>query len=273
MLNPYETIPMVIKNVLPEGGDSKIFTLSFKEQEFAQNFYFSPGQFLEVSIPGWGEAPFAFASAPADREIQICVRRAGVLTSKIHELKKGDEIGMRGPFGNGFREIQRNKNLLLVAGGIGIIPIRSLIRQAISLPEGFEKIQIFYGAPSCKKMLFKREIPLWQKNFKLHLCLDKKEKKMKRRCYEGAITVLFDKVKVIKDAIAIIVGPPVMYKFVIQKLKKLKFRDEDIFMSLERRMHCGIGVCQHCAVGSKYVCKDGPVFNLAELKEENYEMF
>ncbi len=273
MLNPYETIPMIIKNVRPEGGNSKFFTLSFKHREFAQNFYFSSGQFLEVSIPGWGEAPFAISSAPTDKEIQICVRKAGVLTSKIHELKKGDEIGIRGPFGNGFREIRRDKNLLLVAGGIGIIPFRSLIRNAIALPEQFEKIQLFYGATSYEAMLFKREIPNWQKNFDVRLCLDKKDKKMKMRCDEGVITVLFDKYKVIEDAVAIMIGPPVMYKFVIQKLKKLKFRDEDIFMSLERRMHCGIGVCQHCAIGSKYVCKDGPVFSLAELKEENIDMF
>lgn len=273
MINPYETTPVIIKNIEGQGRDSKLFFLAFKEKDFAQTFYFSPGQFIEVSVVGWGEAPFALASAPGDSEIQICVRKAGVLTSKIHELKKGDGLGIRGPFGNGFQEIRKDKNLLLIAGGIGLAPLRSLIRQAIFLPEHFQNIQIFYGARSCEDMLFQKEYLFWQEKFDLHLCLDKKNKKTKFKCEEGVITVLFDKVKVIENAVAIMVGPPVMYKFVIEKLKKLGFEDKEIFLSLERRMHCGIGLCQHCAIGSKYVCKDGPVFSLAELQKENFEMF
>lgn len=273
MFNPYEIKEAVIKKIEEESPSTKLFTLSFKEKNYAQNFFFSPGQFVEVSVPLWGEGPFAIASAPQDREIQICARKAGILTSKIHELKKGDTLGIRGPYGNGFQEIRKDKNLLLVAGGTGIIPLRSLIRNAILLPEHYKKIQIFYGATCFEEMLFEKEFPVWQESFDMHVSLNKKDKEDKIKCDEGVITILFDKVKIIKNAVAVMVGPPVMYKFVIEKLKKLKFRDENIFMSLERRMHCGIGVCQHCAIGSKYVCKDGPVFNLKELKEENYSMF
>ncbi|MDD5625666.1 MAG: FAD/NAD(P)-binding protein [Patescibacteria group bacterium] len=263
MKNSYQPKIAVIKKIKIQTPEVKLFTLQFKNKEDQKNFEFIPGQFIEVGLPSFSEAPFAVCSNPndSDKNFQICVRIAGQLTKKIHQLKINDQLTVRGPFGNGFPN-NLTGNILLIGGGLGLVPLRPLIL-ANQNNRNF-KMQIFYGACEAKDLLFQNEYKIWQKSANLALTLDKQCPNWKGNV--GLITTLFDKIKVDSSAIAILCGPPVMYKFVIQKLKQAGLDDANIFLSLERRMHCGIGVCQHCSVGSKYACKHGPIFSYQELK-------
>jgi NAD(P)H-flavin reductase len=267
MKNSYETISAKIKNIKEEGSNSKLFTL-----ERPRGFEFGVGQFVIVSLPGFGEAPISICSDPNDKKsFQLGVRKAGKVSSEIHNLKKGDRVGIRGPYGHGFPiELAEKRNVLLVAGGLGLEPLRPAILEIIANRKKYQKVQIFYGAKTESDLLFSNEYDNWLKNdINFNLCLDNPSGKFNLKCpfIEGLVTVLFEKIPLAPDPIAFLCGPPVMYKFVLEKLNKAGFKDEDIFVSLERRMNCGIGVCQHCAIGGKYTCKHGPVFSWADLKE------
>jgi len=271
MFNPYQVQKVKILGVANEAVNVKRYRLAFLNKKIQQKFEFVPGQILELSIAGFNEAPFAYASSPDQKKyFEICVRRVGSLTSKLHKMRKGDILSVRGPYGNGFPMTEiKNRNTLIVAGGIGLIPFRSLIHFICNNKNKFSKqVQLFYGAKAENELLFKKEYKNWCKIFDFHITLDRgKPKKIAGfYCDIGLITTLFDKIKVISNAIALVCGPPIMCKFVIQKLKALNFADRDIYLSLERRMECGLGVCEHCAVGSYYVCKDGPVFTWEQLK-------
>jgi len=235
-----------------------------------------PGQFVEVSIFGIGEAPFGLASPPSDSPtFEIAVRKVGNVTSKLHEMSVGDKIGIRGPLGNGFDvEKLEGKNLLLTSGGIGMYPMRSLINYVLDKKnrKKFKKIIILYGAKRPKEILFLNEVEEWKK------CDDTTCKLTVDRCEQGEcwagdiglITTLFPKIKVdeldSKNTIAVVIGPPIMYKFVIKCLQTFGIPDENILVSLERRMKCGVGKCGHCQINGVYVCKEGPVFNYKEIK-------
>ena len=260
MLNPYQPITAKIVEIQDKTPNVRLFEL-----QPSVKFNFQPGQIILAGQTGFGEAPFAICSNPENKNIEICVRKAGRLTNKLHELKKKDTIQIRGPYGNGW-PINKDKNLLLVVGGLGLIPLRSLILNKDKILGKNNKIQIFYGTKHPNEFLFKDEFDTWRKNgIDLQLTIDKS-------CPEwngcvGTVTVLFDKTPLVDNAQTFLCGPPIMFKFVIQKLKDKNFPTRDIYMSLERRMHCGLGICQHCAIGPKYVCKDGPVFSYEELRE------
>lgn len=266
MLNQYQTNPAIIKNIKTQATEVKLFTLEFKDKK---PLLFYPGQIIELSLPGFGEAPFAPCYTPDAKKFQVCVRRVGRLTQKMHRLKKGDQVGIRGPYGRGYIKIPPAKNILLIAGGLGLIPLRPFILDYLLHLARYpnQKVQLFYGARCLEDLLFKDEFSHWEKKIDVCLTLDKGCKNWQHHL--GVITDLFRCKKVINDAIAIVCGPPVMYKFVIQELKNKNFKDEDIYFSLERRLHCGLGVCQHCAIGPYYVCKDGPIFRYDEIKEIN----
>lgn len=270
MLNIYQSQPVKIVKIKKQSPIVKLFTLQFLDKNQSEGFYWLPGQFIEASIPGFGEGPFAICSANQDKKFfEICARNVGQLTDKMHQLKKGDQILVRGPYGNGFPDIGKSETLL-VAGGIGIIPLRALILTQIK--KGLaDKLRIFYGAKMPRDFLFLNEFKKWQAaGVKLNLTIDK-------TCpgwdgCVGVVTVFFDTVlsklsPAEKPRAAVLCGPPIMCKFVLEKLKEYGFEDKNIYLSLERRMHCGVGICQHCAIGPKYVCKDGPVFRWQDIKD------
>jgi len=265
------------------------------DKKIAKNFIFTPGQIIEAGLPGFGEAPLAICSAPtqinADTNADKCgyvsvnprsnpresalsgvfavaVRKAGQLTEKMQDLKIGDKVMIRGPFGRGFLDTREN-NVLLIAGGMGIISLRSFILSQINHKLG-DKITIFYGAKSPDDFLFKDEFSKWRRaGVKIYLAVDKKDKDW--RGDAGPVTILFDNLAEKNmtspsKTLAILCGPSVMYRPVVEKLEQNNFSEQNIYLSLERRMHCGVGVCQHCAIGPKYVCKDGPVFPWSEIK-------
>jgi NAD(P)H-flavin reductase len=261
MNNPYLSQPAKILEISDEAPNIKRFNLSLPK-----NFTFLPGQIIFASIPGFGEAPFAPCNPSNADFLELCVRQTGKFTSVLHSMKIGDSIGIRGPYGNGWpiantqnqKSKIKNQNLLIVVGGLGLVPLRALIWGKDKFLTPGAKVQIFYGAKTPQEFLFHKDFSEWQKQgIDIQLTIDKS-------CHGwdscvGLVTKLLDEHQIVANASAFLCGPPIMYKFVLEKLKEKKFAEENIYLSLERRMHCGIGVCQHCAVGSLYTCKDGPV--------------
>lgn len=230
-----------------------------------------PGQFVEVSVFGIGEAPISLSSSPTNKEtFELCVRKLGNVTTKLHQLNAGDKIGVRGPFGNGFDvESLKGKDLLFIAGGLGIAPLRSLFNYVLANRKIFGRIFLLYGCKEPREMLFGDELSA------LSLRDDVEFKSTVNWCPEnetwagniGVITTLIPQISFDPEqTIAILCGPPVMYKFVVADLKAKKVPDDHIIMSLERRMKCGVGKCGHCQINQIYVCKDGPVFNYSTIK-------
>lgn len=231
---------------------------------------FAPGQFFQVSVPGCGEAPVSISSSPADREfIEITIRKTGKVTAAIHNLERGDLLGLRGPYGNSFpAEYVANRDLLFVAGGIGLAPLRSLIRYALKNRGRFGSLCLLYGARSPAEMIYKNELSRWQgmADFEVFLTVDEPEEGWQGNT--GVVTSLLDRIDpASRNFVAIVCGPPVMIKYTIQKLLRLGFAESDIIVSLERHMKCGVGKCGHCYLVNKYVCVDGPVFAYSQLKD------
>ena len=231
-----------------------------------------PGQFVQLSIFGIGEAPISISSSPTKEErnrFEICVRNVGTFTGALHKLGEKDKIGVRGPFGRGFPidEVKGN-DLLLIAGGLGIVPLRSLVNFVIDRRRDFGKVSILLGCKAPEERLFTDEIAKWEKMADIgYACtVDKADPDWKGNV--GVITNLIPGVTIDSNkTYAVVVGPPIMYKFVILELLKKKIPKKQIVLSLERRMKCGLGKCGHCQVGHLYVCKDGPTFTYAEIEK------
>ena len=230
-----------------------------------------PGQFVQVSLLGFGEAPISVASSPTRTDwFELGVRRAGTLTSAMHQLGTGDKIGIRGPYGRPFQlEKLRGRDLLLISGGCGLAPMRSLIQYCEDRREEFGRITILYGAKSIEDTLFKEELALWEAS--AHFACSRTVDRVRQGdCYEGSvglITALIAPLEIdLAKTVAVIVGPPVMYRFVIDELKKKGLSSDSIVVSLERQMRCGVGKCGHCSIEHLYCCQDGPVFWLNEIE-------
>jgi len=267
MKNYYVPIQAEIIKIEKLSPINRLFTVRIKNKNERENFKFKHGQFFILSIPGFGEAPFGFCSSPKIKDyFQVSVDKRGDLTSMLFRFKEKDEIGIRGPYGNGFDQKKiKNRNLVLVAGGCGLSPLRTIIQNASQNPNDFKKIQIFYGCRNPELLIFKGDYENWSRNIEVNLTVDTPNINWKNNV--GVVTNLLTREKIKNDSVAILVGPPIMYKFVIKKLLEIGLNEEDIYVSLERRMHCGIGVCQHCAlVNGRYVCTNGPVFSYKEIK-------
>ena len=228
------------------------------------------GQFVEVSVFGLGEAPISICSPSTQTDsFELVVRATGRVTNHLHTLKAGDFIGIRGPMGRGFDMSQwKGKDLLIIGGGIGLVPLRSIIKTAITHRKDYGNITTLYGTRNSSEILFKDEIKEWESrdDMTLEITLDQGSNDWKGKV--GLITKLIPPLHLdSNNTIAIITGPPVMYKFVIQELKEKGIGDENIIVSLERMMKCGIGKCGHCAINQSYCCIDGPVYKLSECKE------
>jgi sulfhydrogenase subunit gamma (sulfur reductase) len=228
----------------------------------------APGQFVQVSIFGREEAPVSICSAPADDgTFELCVRKVGRVTAAMHELKVGQEIGIRGPFGRGFLLPElAGKDVLFIAGGIGLAPLRSLIQWCVGHRDATRKLTLLYGAKRPGEMLFRPELEQWAKarDFAVHVTVDAGEPGWAG--HVGLITTLIDPLSLdAAGTVAVIVGPPIMYGFVVNKLTAKGMAFEQIMVSLERHMRCGVGKCGHCMIEHLYCCREGPVFKLSEL--------
>lgn len=227
-----------------------------------------PGQFVELSLMGIGEAPISVSSAPReDNSFELAIRKVGNLTNAAHTLKRGDTVGIRGPFGTCFPiEETKGKDILFVAGGIGLVPLRSFIYYVFDRRDEYGDITILFGARDPSEQLFVDELRQWEKRKDITYLetVDRPDQNWKGNV--GVITTLFPKIDVDPSkTYCVVVGPPVMYRFVILEAKAKGIPDTQIFLSLERRMKCGLGKCGHCQINHVYVCQDGPVFRYADI--------
>lgn len=209
----------------------------------------------------------SISSSPLIKDyLQFSILKMGRVTSALHEMEVGNIIGIRGPYGNGFpMEDWKGKNLIFIGGGIGLAPIWSVLYSALGKKEDYGDLTLIYGARTSKDLVFKKELEGLRKKIKVHLSVDVEEPEWKEFVGFVPINVL-DKKPSPDIAISITCGPPIMIKFVIKNLKDLGFKDEQIYTTIENKMKCGIGKCGRCNIGMHYVCKDGPVYSWAELK-------
>lgn len=253
-----------------ETPDTKTFDLVFRDPADQRQFRFLPGQFLELSLFGFGEAPFCFASSPTRPElIQVTVRRTGQLTDALHTLGPGEEVGLRGPCGNGFDlHAAEGRDLLFVGGGIGLPPLRGLICNVLDERKRFGRVTILYGAKTPTDLVYKDELREWaaRGDVELLVTVDRADDGWDGNV--GMVPTLFEKTELRPaTTLAYVCGPPVMIKFVIQDLLMRGFGEGAVISTLERMMQCGVGKCNHCAIGHRYVCRDGPVFTYRQIKE------
>ncbi len=274
----YRPKPVTIRKIVieNEAKDIKTFELVFLSKEDRERFKFTCGQFAMLSVLGAGESPIGIASSPLDDEyLQFTVKRypTGVLTTALHSLEEGSRIGVRGPYGNFYpleTETMEGKNILMVGGGFAFTTLRSTIRYLLHEKNRsrFKDITVLYGARSPGELIYKSELKEWEERggITMYITVDKGDEN-----WEGRVGLVPNVLKEVapssENTVTLICGPPIMLKYTMLPLLDLGFSPEKIFTSLERRMSCGIGKCGRCNIGSKYVCKDGPVFTYREIGE------
>ncbi|MCK9418841.1 MAG: FAD/NAD(P)-binding protein [Nitrospirae bacterium] len=272
--NIYLPKTAVLDRVKDEIAEVKTFYWHF-EDETAQKAFkkFRPGQFAQVSLFGVGEFPTSLPPSPTEDQTFFTVRSVGSCTSALHRLKPGDKFGVRGPYGNGFpMEAYYGKNLVFVAGGIGLIPLRSCIVYALNNRDKYGRIQIYCGSKTPNELMYVANLREWEQAAGIE-CLLTVDRTCPTDVWTGNIGVvgsLFKKPGVqvpVDNTIAFVCGPPVMFRFVIKDLLDLGFEEKNIVSTLERYMKCGVGKCGHCCIGVAYVCTDGPVFTYEQIKK------
>jgi len=267
--NPYLPSVGTVIEVIDETPNIKTFRVVLDDDEM-EKFSFEPGQVGQLSVFGVGESTFVINSSPTRMDyLQFSVMRAGEVTTKLHALSAGDQIGVRAPLGNCFPYNDlKDKDIVFIGGGIGMAPLRTLLCYMLDNRGDYGNISLLYGARSPQDMAYKYELPEWleRDDMETVLTIDNEAEGWEHKV--GLIpNVLLEMEPKPENTVAITCGPPIMIKFTLQALKKLNFEDDQIITTLEKRMKCGVGICGRCNIGHKYVCMDGPVFTYAQLKE------
>ncbi|MFO7965725.1 MAG: FAD/NAD(P)-binding protein [Desulfobacterales bacterium] len=275
MQNPYLPYPVRIDDIITETEDRnlKTFTFVFLNEEDEKKFAYRPGQFAELSVTGKGEIPIGIASSPTEEGfVKFTVNKVGLVSTHLHNMKVGDIMGIRGPLGNWYpwEILEQGKNVVIIGGGFAFTTLRSSIIYMLdpSNRSKFGDIHVIYGARTPGMLLYRDELAQWEArdDINVHITVDSTEDPDWKYNVGFVPAITEQKAPPAdKDTYAIICGPPVMIKFTQPVLDKQGYAHENIIMSLENRMKCGIGMCGHCNVGKEFVCKDGPVFTLAEL--------
>ena len=267
--NVYLPHIVVIEKIVDETPGVRTFHFNFKDEKLREEFTFESGQFGEYSVFGVGEAPFCISSSPIRRDhLEFTLQRVGKVTNALHRLGVGAEIGFRGPYGNSFPlDLLQGKNLVFVGGGIGLAPLRSLIWNVIDNRDKYQNIDIVYGARSPADLCFQYDLDSWDKDKTINMVttVDRGDESWTGRV--GVVPKILEEVAPsAQNAMAIVCGPPIMIRFTFPALTKLGFTPEQMLTTLEKRMKCGIGKCGRCNIGNLYVCRDGPVFTYAQIK-------
>lgn len=269
--NVYLPKTAMIYHITDEIEEVKTFYWHFLDHAEQESFRFRPGQFAHISLFGFGDFPASLPPSPTEDETFFTIRRVGTCTAALHDLKAGDMIGVRGPFGNGFPMTDyHGKSLVFVAGGIGLIPLRSCIVYALANREQYDRILIFYGSKSSKELMYLSNLREWEKaaGVECFLTVDNADSGWDGNV--GVVGSLFKKPGVqipVDNTVAFVCGPPVMFRFVIKDLLDLGFQENAIVSTMERYMKCGVGKCGHCCIGVSYVCTEGPVFTYDRILE------
>jgi len=264
----YLPLPATVSEVQPMTKLESFFSCRLDSGEELGHM---PGQFVEISIPGIGEAPISVSSSPTRKgSFEMVIRKVGNVSNALHELVAGDKIFVRGPFGTSFPVdgAMKGKDVIFICGGIGLVPVRSAIQYVLDNRGDYGRVIILFGAKTPRDRLFVDELDEWRhdKNITLLQTVDRRDESWYGA--EGVITTLLPLVKIDEDnTIAVICGPPIMYKFVIINLLEAKLKEDQIYLSLERHMKCGVGKCGHCQISNIYVCQDGPVFKFSDITD------
>ena len=264
--NLYQPVNGEIVDIIDESETIKSFVIR-PEEDFA----FKTGQFVELTLPGQGEAPFTPSSSPDQTDqMEITIMKAGRVTGLLHECEKGQKVGIRGPYGSGYPvDDFVGKQVYIVGGGVGLAPIRSLLLTLIDRINDFKSVTCRFGAKTPDDFIYKNTLfGSWQKiqGVDVKLTVDQASNGWKGNV--GVVTTILETADVdVKNAVAVVCGPPVMMKYATFKLLEFKFPPENIYLSMEKNMSCGFGKCGHCMLGKYYVCKDGPVFTYAQIKD------
>ncbi|MFH0826552.1 MAG: FAD/NAD(P)-binding protein [Candidatus Omnitrophota bacterium] len=263
--NIYQPVEVVLEDVIVETPTIKTFVLRPKAP-----FSFRTGEFIELTVPSLGEAPFTPSSDPQLKDkIDVTIMNVGTMTSRLHEMGKGEVLGLRGPYGKGYPlEKFKGKDVLIVGGGVGLAPLRSLLFALFAEIEDYNKVVLRYGARTSADIVFKSSLPEWAKMKKVNVVMTVDAGDSKWKGNVGLVTTILKDLPVdLKRAVSVVCGPPIMMKFATLKLLEIGFKPQDIYLSMEKNMSCGLGKCGHCRLGKFYVCKDGPVFTYEELKD------
>jgi NAD(P)H-flavin reductase len=267
--NIYLPALATIQEVRPETPDIATYVVAFDDAKLRDSFAYEPGQFAELSVFGVGECPIGIASSPTWKGfLEFCVRAVGTVSNAINNLEAGDKLGVRGPLGNSwpYEEI-RGKDLLFIGGGIGLPPLRSLIRYVLDKRDDYGAVEIVYGARSPQDLVYKKELKEWDErpDVEFHVTVDVGD-----ATWEGPVGFVPPFLKQLnpspKNKVAFTCGPPIMIKLVVQALEEMGYADADIVTTLEMKMKCGVGKCGRCNIGDKYICRDGPVFTYDQLR-------
>ena len=270
----FEPAPARILGRTAQTCDTFLYRVAFEDGATARRFDYRCGQFAELSVDGVGECPVSITSSPGVQEgLEFCVRAVGEVTREICAMGVGGSIGIRGPFGRPFPlDELRGGKLLFVAGGIGLAPLRSLINRVLREREAFQDVTVVYGARTAADLCFRDELEEWRggKGASVHVTVDRGGGGWQG--HVGLVPDYVDELGMRKaGATAFVCGPPIMIKIELQRFEAAGCDPSRVWTTLERKMRCGVGKCARCLVGSKYVCVDGPVFNLGELKNLPWE--
>lgn len=262
--NPYQPTEAAIEDIIEETPNIKTFVLRPRKL-----LDFQAGQFVQITAPGRGEAPFTPSSSPYKKDVlELTVMQAGAVTSILHRLRPRDVIGIRGPYGKGYPlEKFYGKELVIVGGGVGLAPLRSLLFTLFEQIEKFPRVRLRYGARSLRDLVYKSSLPEWARREKVEVMTTADVGDGTWTGHVGLVTTILDDLRGDANIVAVVCGPPIMMKFVTLKLLEQNFAPENIFLSMEKNMSCGIGKCGHCMLGKYYVCRDGPVFSYDQIKD------
>ncbi len=270
MMNSFYPNQGVIKKIKSETTNTNTYTLAFTDSKLQKDFSPKPGQFIMLSLFGAGESAISLSDVGKNVSIITTIRNVGSVTNSIISLKQGDYIGIRGPYGNGWPlEELKGKDVLIVSGGMGIAPLRGVINHIKNNRKDYRNLEILYGARSPEDMIFTYEFDKWRKikKSRLELTVDSIPVESRFECQIGLVTSCFPRMNTKpKNSVVLLCGPEIMMRYAAKCLETIGFKDNQIYLSLERRMKCGIGKCGHCQVGLKFVCKDGPIFSYNEIK-------
>ncbi|MFQ5480929.1 MAG: FAD/NAD(P)-binding protein [Thermodesulfobacteriota bacterium] len=276
MENLYLPKLVTIEDAYLETPDVKSFRLVFKDKALRDSFTFKTGQFGLYSAFGLGESTFCISNAPTRKGyIQCTFRKTGRVTGGLFDLSIGDTMGFRGPFGNHFPiDEWKGKDIVFIAGGIGLPPVRSVILNCLDRREYFGNITIVYGSRCVEDLVYKNELAHWndRDDVALYQTVDPGGETPEWKGEVGFVPMILEKAAPSpKNSVAVICGPPIMIKFSLNVLSDLGFSDEDVYTTLENKMKCGVGKCGRCNVGDIYICKEGPVYTAADIKKMYYD--